>query len=230
MNKSLIFSLGGLLAGVSLAASTTYKLLVNGSNSSQNAIVVNSKLFVPLEVLEKAGVSSSLSGGVLTLNVPGIQGGANQQSSVEGCAGESLFNGLWRLRVTKVEAVNVEGLFAWGVTVELKNGSAKTRTVFQTGIDTGGKGVFLTLQSGNNISFIAVTRDVSDFGSKFAFASLPPGGAVVYQMRFYTDSGHANDRPAKFLLEIDPNSKLNTKDVVYSVKEPSFRVRLDCIK
>lgn len=51
------------LAGVH-AASTAYKLVINGKSATQ-AIVVNGQTYVPLAALKAAGVSSELTQGTL---------------------------------------------------------------------------------------------------------------------------------------------------------------------
>jgi hypothetical protein len=216
--------LGIALCVAALAAPTGYKIVINAQMTNAKAIVIDGKTYVPLEVFKALGVNARLEGDALKLGA----GGANQRDSLEGCIDQPLFNGVWRLRVLKLQPVTVDGLSAWGVTVELRNGTKKTQTVFQTGIDTGGKGAFLNLQSGDTLSFDALTRDIPDWGSQFAFKSLPPGGGLTYQMRFYTSADKMNDKPSKFLLEIDP--KRADKSVKYALSEPSFRVRLDCTK
>src|ERR1700687_3655534 len=52
-------------------------------------------------------------------------GGANQRASVEGCIGETLFNGVWRLKVissalqTNPDDPDYKN---WAITIELRNG------------------------------------------------------------------------------------------------------------
>ncbi|MBI5812089.1 MAG: hypothetical protein HZB27_05670 [Meiothermus silvanus] len=47
------------------AASTAYKLLINGKSATGQAIVVNGQTYVPLAALKAAGVSSELTQGTL---------------------------------------------------------------------------------------------------------------------------------------------------------------------
>ena len=80
------------------------------------------KTYVPLSALQSLGIQvstgsgvTSLTGGKAVAAAPGTTtaastpnngaGGANQKASVTGCVNEWLFNGVWRMRVTKVEPV-----------------------------------------------------------------------------------------------------------------------------
>jgi hypothetical protein len=231
--KKLMIGLAVMLLCMAAAQTVnrTFNLVVNGTSSSHPAIQAEGETYVPLSALEGGGATALLNGDTLSLTLPGVvRGGANQRDSVEGCQGTQLFNGIWRLEVAKVEPMSVDSLSAWGVTVELRNGTDKTLTVYQTGFDTGGKGAFLGLESGVVLSFDSVTRDISNWGTEFAFATVPPGGAVVYQMNFYTDAGKMTDKPTKFLLEIDPSKNdMASQGLDYAVAEPSFRVLLNCV-
>lgn len=65
--------------------------------AADKAIVVNGKTYVPLSVLKTLGVNSSLKGTTLTLGETAANqtpGGTNQRSSLEGCLGVTLFNGV----------------------------------------------------------------------------------------------------------------------------------------
>ena len=95
--------------GLALAASVNYSVVVNGQVSPSPAIVVNGQTYVPLSVLKSLGIPSKLKGVTLTLGTGAAPatspGGANQRASLEGCIGETLFNGVWRLKVTKIERI-----------------------------------------------------------------------------------------------------------------------------
>jgi len=69
---------------------------------------------------------------------PTPAGGANQRASVEGCIGQTLFNGLWRLTVLKSEPTtnpDDSDYKNWGVTIELRNG--KKRVEFTNRLRNG---------------------------------------------------------------------------------------------
>ena len=163
-------------------------------------------------------------------------GGAGPRASLEGCMGQWLFNGIWRLRVLKLERIRKPGSGdpgtpGWGLTTEIRNGSKKTLSMAITGIDGGGSGVDLVLPDGNTLELAAL-----DF-QKIVYKDIPQGGGVVHQLKYYYDHGTPDSdvqQPAKFLVEINPQQLRNyrglTAGAAYSVRNPSFRVRLDCTK
>jgi len=157
-------------------------------------------------------------------------GGAGQRASVNGCMGEWLFNGIWRMRVLKAEPISKSGRTGWGLTVDVRNGSKKTLSLDLTGVHGGGDGIDLVMNDGNTLEL-----DVNDFQT-VVFRKLPQGGGLTYQVKFYYPRGAADGQgqPAKFLVEINPqvlkNYKNLTAGAAYTVKNPSLRVRMDCTK
>lgn len=221
-----------LATGIAVAASTSYTLTINGKPAAARAIVVDGRTYVPLAALQAAGATSRLAAGTLALTLPGAPGGANGRVSVEGCLGEFLFNGVWRLRVNKVEPARQPGsgdpgIPGWAVAVELRNGTTRTLSPSKTGIDAGGRGISLATDDGNTLSLRAGS-DWVDFASK----AIPQGAAGIHRMGFFYPVADAAPRkPTKLLLEINTDELRNwteTRDLRYGVPNPSFRVRLDC--
>jgi hypothetical protein len=194
--------------------------------------VVGDKTYVSLAVLKSLGVNSSLKGTTLTLSnsassssVPNATaGGANQRASLEGCIGETLFNGVWRLTLTATKPISrYNGQQpGYNLNLEWKNGTKTTTNALNTGIKT----LNLVLEDGT----VLQSEDVQSLTNK----SLPQGAGVTLDLAFYAESGTPADKlskPAKFLIEIDPKVLANTGiTVAYSTPNPSFRVRLDCQK
>lgn len=224
------------ILGLAVAASTSYNLVVNGQVSSEKAIVVNGKTYVPLAVLKSLGVTSSLKGTTLTLaNASGsvasqgvTAGGTNQRASLEGCINETLFNGVWRLTVKSIEPiVRNETVPGWGVTLEWKNGTKATTYATQTGV----KNFALIMPNGDALEIDAYdAQQVTD-------RDVQQGAGVTHQLRFFFAPNTPPEnlpRPAKLLVEIDPKGitagTLIAAGVAYSTPNPSFRVRLDCQK
>jgi len=58
------------------------------------------------------------------------------------------------------------------------------------------------------------------------YKSLPPGGVAVTTMWYRLDDAHASQAPTKLLIGIKPTEF--GKTFGYTVKDPSFRVKLDC--
>lgn len=227
-----------LFIGLIALAQNTLKLIINGQAASTQAIIVGGKTYVPLDALQKAGVKSSTASGTLNLTLPGaFQGGTEQRASLEGCLGQDLFNGIWRIKATKLEAIardpgTLVEAPGWGLTVELRNGSKGTIAPTDTGVDGTGKGVQLAFADAQTMN--ADGLDVQ----KLTFATLPPGGVITHQIKFYYpyDVDRAKvQKPLKFLFEINPKGfedsiKNRAGGANYTTSTPSLRVRLDCQK
>ena len=232
--KAIALSLT-LLASSALAAGLNYSVVVNGQVSPDKAIVVSGQTYVPLSALKLLGIPFSLTGSTLTLGAPTAAstapGGSNQRASQEGCVGETLFNGVWRLTVKKVEPIGADvGLGpGWGVTVELRNGTT-TKTNLQ---DTGLTAIELVQQGGNTFTFEERTAE-----EPFIYKELTQAGGVTYQLRFHVQDARAAasdvPKPVKLVVQIDPKrltaGYLIAGKVAYTTPTPSFRVKLDCQK
>ena len=224
-----------LLASCALATGLKYSLVVNGQVAPDQAIVVNGQTFVPLSALKLLDVQSSLKGSTLTLgaqNAPATApGGANQKASLEGCIGETLFNGVWRLTVRKVEPIGADvGLGpGWGVTAELRNGTTTKTSLLDTGLTS----IDLVQPDGNTFVFEERTAE-----EPFLYKTVTQAGGVTYQLRFHVQDARAEaasvPRPSKLTVQIDPKrltaGYLIAGKVTYSTPTPSFRVKLDCQK
>lgn len=239
MKKSVMvgfFVIGAL--GIGFAAQQSLKLTINGQ-AAASAVVLNGKTYIPLDALLKSGAKSSQSAAGLALTLPGATamtpnpaaaGGANARASLEGCLNEPLFNGVWRVKAIKLEAIKKDDTPGWGLSVEVKNGSRATITPTDAGVNGTGEGIQLAFSDATTIN--VDPQDVQ----KLTFASLPPGGTVTWQLKFYYPFGTAQDKvqtPTKFLFEIDPKGigdSTRAKGVSFSVPNPSLRVKLDCQK
>lgn len=226
----------GLAASASLAlaasAQHTLRLTVNGGAVTEKAIVVNGQTYVPLSILKRLGVQVSAQAGTLAL---GAQGGANQIAALEGCLGETLFNGIWRVKVTSLKAIGIPDagspdIPGWAVGLEIRNGARQTTSMMSTGFgaSSGGSDPALILADGS-----ALTLDGGDFLAPWSQAVLQ-GGAMTFSLRFAYPLGTTGERartqkPAKFILQINPRIP-DYVGVKYSVPDPSLRVRLDCRK
>lgn len=228
MKTKLIFVALALLA-TAIAADTTLKLTINGSPALTPALVVNGKTYLPLEALQAAGVKVVRSSAGLSVTLPNAataMGGANARPSLEGCLGETLFNGVWRVKTLKLEAIKTDRP-GWGLSVEVRNGAKATIAPWEAGWVT--EGVQLAFADATTLSVDGM--DVQ----KVSFATLPAGGAVTHQLKFFYPFGTPDTevkKPTKFLLELKDNigDSTRAKGVAFSVPNPSLRVRLDCQK
>ena len=200
-------------------------VVLNGQVAPDSAIVVNGKTYVALSVLDLLGVKTSLKGSTLTLGAqtaPAISpGGADQRASLEGCLNETLFNGVWRLTVNGVKAINrFNGQQAgYSLNVEWKNGNTKTINALNTGV----KAITLVLDNGNTLD--------AENEQDLKYKNLPQAAGTSLALMFWASSAQTTaglGKPSKMLIEIHPSGY--DSGVTYSSKTPSFRVKLDCQK
>ena len=235
-NVSLEVALLGTLAASSPAhaAAPGYSVVVGGQIAPDQAIVVGGKTYVPLSALKLLGVNSVLMGRTLTLGSSAAStapGGADQRASLEGCLGEPLFNGVWRMTVKKVEAIGPGvGLGpGWGVTVELRNGTAVKTQLHDTGLES----IDLVQPDGNTLTF-----EEHDAEEKFIYKDVAQAGGVTYKLLFHVENSKTPassvPRPSKLIVQLDPKrltaGYLLAGKVAYSTPTPSFRVNLTCQK
>jgi len=224
-----------LTLALAYAAQTAYKLVINGKSVSAQAIVVNGQTYVPLAALKAAGVQSSLASGTLSLTLPGSSqasgattdaaGGANQLSALEGCIGQTLFNGVWRFRVTKLERSDIDGKPGWLVSVEMRNAVPKPLSPSSAGFSNTNESYSFATADGNT-GVWKTYYVLNDFVAK----DIPQGGMFTYQFKVFPDPGATPDQlqnpPTKFILRIDAKRS----DAKYTVPDPSFRIDLTCTK
>ncbi len=152
-------------------------------------------------------------------------GGSNQRASLEGCIGQTLFNGLWRLTVLKSELVtnpDDEDFKNWGITLEVRNGKNATNSPSDSGFDEYPQLGF----SDGTVLDMATTDAKVQYQKAIFYKDLPPGGVARMTMFYRLEGDDAGKTPTKLLIAIKPsgpNGKFG-----YSVSDPSFRVKLDC--
>ncbi|WP_424949722.1 hypothetical protein [Deinococcus sp.] len=196
-----------------LAASTT--LNVGGKAVALDSVVVGGKTYVSLDQLKTALTAA---------------GGSNQLASAEGCINQLLFDGVWRLRVTKVEFKPnpKDGTFwGWTVTTEIRNGYRDVLSFNDTGI---GKGISVALKDGNLLGMFTSTQMVDTL-----FQDIAPAAAVIVPFRFRGPDGASDDQvknnpPLKFLLPIDLKVQTYHNLKLPYASNPNFRVDLTCSK
>ncbi len=216
----LALGVGGLAVAQSIQK--TLELRVNGASVGK-AYVIAGQTYVPVNALKAFNLVATQTGNTLSL---GAAGGSNQVAALEGCLGQTLFNGVHRVTVKSVDAITVTGTPTWGVTIEVRNGTKRALTLFDAGVRSGS--VFIAATDGN-------PRDNSNNGTasreldkELIYKSLPPGGFVTYQVKFVSLSSSEEPKPSKFLMTIDKSKAL--KDLPFSAPDPSFRVNLECQK
>ena len=159
------------------------------------------------------------------------QGGAMQRSSVEGCMGQQLFNGVWRVKVLSVDpaASYNDGTAETGVGVklQLRNGTSKELAADESGFsDINGKGIDLAYADENTVNAVSAGTGLT---ASLLDKKLPPGGAATVTI-YFPYGPDKTAKAVKLLIAVDGHSAHNYAHVKYSVKDPSFRVNLTCTK
>ncbi|MFK7604145.1 hypothetical protein ACI3L1_18265 [Deinococcus sp. SM5_A1] len=234
-----IFALA--LGSVALAA-VNYSLVVNGQVAARPAVVMNGEPYVPLSALKLLGVTGTVKGNTLTLALgsagtpaQSAAGGANQITALEGCINQTLFNGIWRVKVVSLDPLNSSDTWSpdtpgWAVKLEVRNGAQKTTSLMNTGFgaSSGGSQPALVLADGSTLAM-----NDSDFLTPWSRAVLQ-GGVNTFTLRFAYPRGTTEAqaqalKPTKFILQI--NGKLPAyAEVKYSIPDPSLRINLSCKK
>jgi hypothetical protein len=154
-------------------------------------------------------------------------GGANQRAALEGCANTWLFNGVWRMKVLKVDPVTGPPYLGYDATVQFKNGTTKDITMNGTGLAVTGSGISMVDSDGNVL-------DAHADMTTLLFKSLPPGAGMTVHITFaYPDGTKPGDvkPPAKLLYNLDPKSyPYLHSGVHFTTSNPGFRVDLTCPK
>ncbi|MGI8748827.1 MAG: hypothetical protein ACR2J4_10840 [Deinococcus sp.] len=225
-------------AGPALAAGS-YSIIVNGQVAAKPAVTLNGETYVPLSALKLLGVTGSLKGSSLTLALKGsgsqAAGGANQVAALEGCLNQTLFNGIWRMRVVSLDPVHTPDPGSpdtpgWVVKLEMRNGAPKTTSLMNTGFGagSGGSQPTLVLADGSTLAL-----NDSDFLKPWSQDVLQ-GGVLSFPLRFdyprgTTEAQARAQKPSKFILQIKGQLP-DYEGVKYSVPDPSLRVNLSCKK
>src|SRR5579871_596051 len=92
-----------LLCGFAWFLALPGSLLINGKSNPTALIEQNGELYVSLSALKAAGAQVTHAGDLISLQFLPYQGGANQADAVEGGMNAWLNNGIWRVRVLKVD-------------------------------------------------------------------------------------------------------------------------------
>ncbi|GGR79730.1 hypothetical protein [Deinococcus sedimenti] len=194
------------LTALTTAAAAPVTLTLNGQPTTLSTSVIGGVTYIKLADLQKALAA---------------QGGANAKASVSGCLNEWLFNGIWRMRVTKVQPISDGG---YGVTVEVKNGTTQTLKMNDAGIRYN-NAINLIFADGNSWAKMSVTA-----WQDKTYAKLPQGTGTVFEFRIFPeDQNGAASAPTKFLFEVLNETSSDVKPR-FTVADPSFRVDLTCRK
>ncbi len=175
-----------------------------------------------------AGISLavfSLMPALANTNASSPAGGSNQRPSVEGCIGQTLFNGVWRLKVIESALkTNPDDSDSknWAITLELRNGKNAQNSPTDSGFQDYPQLAF----ADGTVLDMETTEAKVQYQKAIFYKSVPPGGVVRTTMWYRLDDDHAAQTPTKLLVNI--KAEEFGKKFGYTVHDPSFRVKLDC--
>lgn len=226
------------LTTVALAA-TTLRLSIDGK-AAGSAVIIGGQPYVPLSALKAAGVGVVQSGGALSLTlrgpaapaggqIGGVSGGAGAVAALEGCLGQTFFNGVWRVKLSDLKLSQADPSDPkWTIAAEVRNATGASLQPVFGGLSPDEAHLSVLAADGTPLSWS--TGDLLA-GQKLAYATLPPGGVWRGVLSIHDPNGASADRPpAKLLWQIKPAELATSLKLPWNVKDPSLRVDLRCQK
>jgi hypothetical protein len=150
-------------------------------------------------------------------------GGSHQLTALQGCMNRWVFNGVWRVRVTKVSTITSQfgALPGYAVSLDVRNGAKSDAMMMQTGASAP----VLALDDGNILELSA--EDGVAWNNKF-FQNLPPSSGFTITLPYYINPKPASvAKPQKLIIEIDAKKAWKGQPH-YQVGDPSLRIDLSC--
>jgi hypothetical protein len=160
------------------------------------------------------------------------EGGSTQVNAQSGCMNQPMFNGMWRVRVTKVEFhPAADGhLNGWDVTMQWGNGTAFADL---DPSQTRKQDLVLAFANGDTLAATATTLGNLN-EQKLDFHSFPASGQFTYTQTFYSsDTLDPNVKPAKLLVTFDAagyKAGGGTKFWTQKTAGYNYRIDLTCDK
>lgn len=157
----------------------------------------------PRYFLKAAAASLSfLLGSALAAAAATNEGGSTQVKAQTGCTNQWLFNGMWRVRVTKVAFRPAADGYpnGWDVTMQWANGTSFAD--LQPSM-TNKQDLVLALANGDTLAATATTNG-SLIEQKLDYHSFPASGQYTYTQSFFSsDTLDPSNTPAKLLVTFD---------------------------
>jgi hypothetical protein len=221
------------ITGAALAQQVSQNLLlsINGKNSSDKAVILGGKTYYPESALKTLGVTIKRTGSKIALTSKGVAGGANQMAALEGCVGETLFNGALRVKLHGFEAFQKDGKASgWTADLEFRNGTQQVGNLYGFG-SVGGSSWYIAYDDASTYPFYITGSNGVD-GAR----DIPPGSSYRTKFNIEPDTSNQRDlpfdatrKPVKLLLGFSKSGASNDVQKLLTA-DPSFRIRLDCKK
>jgi hypothetical protein len=229
--RNIVIAFGALAAvGVAQQVTQRYSVTINGKSSSDQAVVLGGKTYYPESVLKALGVSVKRAGNTVALTSVAA-GGANQTAALEGCIGQTLFNGGLRVILHSFEPLKKDDqAVGWTADLEFRNGTQAVNSLYTFG-HGGAESWYIAYDDDSTYPFY-VTESNGVAGSR----DIPPGSSYRVKFNFGPDTSNKRDlpfdpnrKPTKLLLGFTKsNASADVQKVL--VANPSFRIKLDCKK
>jgi hypothetical protein len=158
------------------------------------------------------------------------QGGSYEVQAHEGCINQWLSNGLWRVRVTKLE-----------MSTDPSNNQPNGWLVRQEWVNLTGRTIIpnstsmldqqIVLPNADTVSSGNATTTTLNF-QQLGYHSFAPGGSFAYTQRFWLGpTFDPSAKPVKLLIMFDAkNEAKNSLLPQFHSGAPNIRVKLDCTK
>ena len=169
-----------------------------------------------------------LLGALASANTP-IVANADAQlpAAREGCLNQWMFNGIWRVRVTKVEplAADTGNQIGWLVTEQWRNGTTRTWGP----VDTFAKDQTLVLANGAVITAAETTIGTLS-AQDVVYHSFPPSAQYTHQQKFIAaGTFDPSNKPASVVITFDAVGHATRKELPqYTVSPANYRIKFDC--
>jgi hypothetical protein len=150
-------------------------------------------------------------------------GGSHQLRALQGCLNQWVFNGVWRVRVTKVSPITSPfgALPGYSVALDVRNGAKSDAMLMQTGASAP----VLALADGNILELS--TEDGVAWTNKF-FQNLPPSAGFTMTLPYYLSAKPTSmPKALKLIIEIDA-TKAWKGQPHYQAGDPSLRIDVQC--
>lgn len=145
----------------------------------------------------------------------------------DGCMGQWTFNGIWRVRVTKVDPLNDSGSkqIGWLVTEQWRNGTDRK---FSPG-GTFAKDQVLVLANGAQTAATETTQGTLS-SQDLGFHDFPPSAQYTHMQKFIAAGVFdPSNKPAAVVIPFDATRQAANKTLPqYTVNPPNYRIKLDC--
>ena len=157
--------------------------------------------------------------------VPGTAVADTLPAAREGCMNQWMFNGIWRVRVTKVDALNDDSgkQIGWLVTEQWRNGTDRRVTPATV------KGQVLVLANGAQITpgdTTIATLSAQDLG----FHDFLPSAQYTHMQKFIAAGAFdPANKPVAVVISFDAaRQALDKTAPQYSINPPNYKIKLDC--